>query len=153
MSAILVVDDESAMRALYGRMLLAEGYLPLEATTADEALEILARHQDIPVVIADLQMPGHGGEWLIDRIREQFPHVAVILATANQSVPGTVTLQPSVANYIVKPVSGAQLLAALKNALRWREQSKTQASDESDPIEAFLDTKLNRNHGNGGRRE
>lgn len=152
MSAILVVDDESAMRDLYGRLLLAEGYLPLEARTADEALDVLSRDYDIPVVIADLQMPGHGGEWLIERIRERFPRVAVILATANESVPGSITLQPSVVSYIVKPISRDQLIAAVKNALALREQPQPAASGAADPVEAFLDSKLNRNHGNGGRR-
>ena len=150
MSAILVVDDESAMRDLYGRFLLADGYLPLEARTAAEALDVLARGDDIPIVIADLQMPGEGGEWLIERIRERFPTVAVILATANPNVPGSVTLQPSVVNYIVKPISREQLSAAVKTALATRERPTPDAAGGDDPIEAFLDTKLNRNHGNGG---
>ena len=150
MSAILVVDDESAMRELYGRFLLADGYLPLEARTAAEALDVLARGDDIPVVIADLRMPGDGGEWLIERIRERFPSVAVILATANANVPGSVTLQPSVVNYIVKPMSREHLSSAVKAALATRERSRPDASGDHDPIEAFLDTKLNRNHGNGG---
>ena len=152
MSAILIVDDEAAMRALYGRMLLTEGHMPLEARTAVEALDVLTRDHDIPVVIADLHMPGHGGDWLIEQIRERFPRVAVILATANQSVPGSVTLQPSVVNYIVKPISRDQLISAVTSALQWREQSQPQAGTDGDPIEAFLDSKLNRNHGDGGRR-
>ena len=153
MSAILVVDDESAMRGLYARMLLAEGHFPLEARTADEALDVLARIEDVPVVIADLQMPGHGGDWLIERIRERFPHVAVILATANQSVSGNVTLQPSVVNYIVKPISRDQLLAAVNNGLTWREQSSAKQTGGNDPIEDFLDSKLNRGQGDGGNRD
>ena len=150
MSAILVVDDESAMRDLYGRFLLADGYLPLEARTAIEALDVLEREEDIPVVIADLQMPGHGGEWLIEQSRKRFPNVVVILATANQSVPGSVTLQPSVVKYIVKPISREQLSAAVKSALSARDHSTSRDAGGDDPIEAFLDTKLNRNRGNVG---
>ena len=152
MSAILVVDDESAMRGLYARLLLAEGHFTLEARTADEALDVLERVNDVPVVIADLQMPGHGGDWLIERIRERFPRVAVILATANQSVPGSVTLQASVVNYIVKPISREQLIAAVENGLRWSEQSGPAPDKGGDPIEDFLDSKLNRGHGDGGKR-
>jgi len=152
MSAILVVDDESAMRGLYARLLLAEGHFPLEARTAEEALDVLGRVNDVPVVIVDLQMPGRGGDWLIQQIRERFPRVAVILATANPSVPGSVTLQPSVVNYIVKPISRDQLLAAVDNGLSWREQSASRPGGGGDPIEEFLDSKLNRGHGDGGNR-
>jgi DNA-binding NtrC family response regulator len=148
MPAILVVDDESAMRVLYGRLLLAEGHFPLEARTAEEALEMLSRHDNIAVVIADLQMPGHGGDWLIERIRERFPNVAVILSTANQSVPGSVTLQPSVVNYIVKPVSAKRLIEAVNNGLSgWDQAQAPPSTSAADPIEEFLDSKLNRVHG------
>ena len=153
MSAILVVDDESAMREFYRRLLVPEGHLILTAQTAEKALELLALDPEIPLVIADLQMPGHGGDWLIERIRERFPSVAVILATANQSVPGTVTLQPSVVNYIVKPISREQLIAAVNSGLAWRERSEApQTVGDDGPIEQFLDSKLNRNRGDGDKR-
>ena len=33
------------------------------------------------VVICDIQMPGHDGLWLVARVRERFPNVAIVLAT------------------------------------------------------------------------
>lgn len=153
MSSILVVDDEAAMRELYRRLLFAEGYLTLDARTAEEGLDLLALTPDIFVVVADLSMPGHGGEWLVDQLRQRFPNVAVILATANENVPGTLTLQPAVVQYIVKPIKPERLLRAVATALAWHEKRTNPPQGQSgkdDSIEAFLDRKLNRGGGDGG---
>jgi FixJ family two-component response regulator len=99
-------------------------------------------------------MPGHGGAWLVDQLCQRFPDVAVILATADAQVPGAVSLQRSVVNYIVKPVSRERLLAAVTKALAWRERqagAQPGRAGDGDSIEAFLDKKLTR--GDGGEPE
>ena len=156
MSTILVVDDESAMRTLYARALLVSGYLTVEARTAEEALDFLALSPDTPVVVADLDMPGHGGAWLVDQMRGRFQNVAVILATANETVPGTLSLQPSVVSYLVKPISPDRLRAAVSVALAWHERQSASArpvAGGKDPIEGWLDQKLTRGHGDGDNPE
>jgi DNA-binding NtrC family response regulator len=152
MSSILVVDDESAMRVLYGRALIGDGHLAIEARTAEEALDFLTLSPDIAVVVADLDMPGHGGAWLVEQMRGRFPNVAVILATANETVPGTLSLQPSVVGYLVKPISAEHLRAAVSDALSWRTPpsgAPTRGAAAADPIESWLDRKLTRGHGDG----
>jgi two-component system, OmpR family, KDP operon response regulator KdpE len=153
MSSILVVDDEGAMRELYRRLLTAAGYLALDARTAEEGLDLLTLTPDIFAVVADLNMPGQGGEWLVDQLRQRFPNVAVILATANENVPGTLSLQASVVQYIVKPITREQLLAAVAAAHAWHEQrvkAPPGPAGKDDSIESFLDRKLTRGGGDGG---
>lgn len=145
MSSILVVDDEAAMREFYRRALTAGGYLPVDVRTAEEALDHLAMASDIEVVVADLNMPGKGGEWLVAQMRERYPNVAVILATANEQVSGTLSLQPSVVSYLVKPIPAQRLLDAVQEALQARATQPPQpgtAPQTTDPIESFLDRKL-----------
>jgi DNA-binding NtrC family response regulator len=152
MASILVVDDEVAMRELYHRLLLAQGHLALDARTAEEALDLLAMTDEIAVVVADLQMPGKGGEWLVTEVRQRFPTIAVVLATAEDTVSGTLSLQPSVVRYLVKPISGEQLVAAVEQAITWHEQQvrlSRQIQDGADPIESWLDKKLTRGPGDG----
>lgn len=154
MSTILVVDDESAMRELYARTLVASGYLTLEARTAEEALDFLSLSPDIDVVVADLGMPGHGGAWLVDQMRERFPNVGVVLATADDAVPGTLTLQPAVVSYLVKPISGDRLSTAVGEAITWSQQQSaatTTGHPVVDPIETWLDKKLTRGQGDGDK--
>ena len=149
MSTILVVDDESAMRELYARALVSSGYLTVEARTAEEALDFLTLNTDIDVVIADLDMPGSGGAWLVEQMRGRFPNVAVILATANESVPGSLSLQESVVSYLVKPISGDRLREAVSDALAWPGRQSPSTETGADPIENWLDKKLTRGHGDG----
>jgi two-component system, response regulator FlrC len=152
MSSVLVVDDEAPMREFYRRVLLAGGYLAIEARTAEEALDYLALSPDIDLVIADLNMPGHGGVWLIDEMRVRYPNVAVILVTADETVPGAVSLQQSVINYLVKPISARALLAAVTGALTIKKPDAplpTSGTAAADPIENWLDKKLTHARGDG----
>ena len=152
MSSILVVDDEAAMRELFNRLLLPQGCHIFEARTAEEALDLLAGTSDIHVVVADLQMPGRGGEWLVEEIRRRFPTVAIVLATAHDTVPGTLSLLPAVVGYLVKPIVREQLVAAVERGLAWHEGQAMQGGSPpggADPIESFLDMKLTRGRGDG----
>jgi DNA-binding NtrC family response regulator len=149
MSSILVVDDEAPMREFYRRALAAGGYNPLDVRTAEEAVDFLGMTPGIPVAVIDLSMPGRGGSWLVEQIRQRFPNVAVILATADDRVSGSLSLQPSVVSYLVKPISAQQLLNAVRDALAGRAQHTTSTNTDSggDSIEAWLDSKLTHPHG------
>jgi two-component system response regulator FlrC len=144
-----VVDDEAPMREFYCRALAAGGYRPLDVRTAEEALDHLTMAPDIQVVIADLNMPGHGGAWLIEQMRQRFPNVAVILATADERVSGSVSLQPSVVSYLVKPISPERLLNAVNLAIDGGHAPapSAPAAAAADPIDTWLDRKLTHRHG------
>ena len=148
-SSVLVVDDEPGMRELLKRWLAGEEYLALEARTAEEALDVAARSAGITVAVVDLQMPGRGGAWLVDELRRLFPAVSVILATANDSVPGTLSLQQNVVGYVVKPLTQRVLMPLIEEGVRRSDQFAESARrrQATDPIESFLDRKLTRgNH-------
>jgi CheY-like chemotaxis protein len=59
---ILLVDDEDGVREVLARELEEKGYRLLEASSATQALEILARQaEEIDLVVTDLAMPGMSG--------------------------------------------------------------------------------------------
>jgi CheY-like chemotaxis protein len=58
---LLVVDDESAVRATTRRILERAGYSVLEAGSAAEALSLIDANQGIALVLSDVVMPGRGG--------------------------------------------------------------------------------------------
>ena len=79
---ILVVEDEPTLRRVAGKLLEKLGYLVLEATSGERALEIFAeRHDDIDLVLLDVIMPGLDGMQTLARLRDLDPDVRVILCS------------------------------------------------------------------------
>lgn len=152
-SSVLIVDDEPGLRELLRRWLSSSENLVFETPSAEEALNVLAQTPDIAVALVDMQMPGRGGTWLVEQMRGLFPTVAIILATADAHVPGTVSLQPSVIGYLVKPLDRETVLRLVEDGRAWHEQRiASSTGSKADPIDAFLDSKLNRGPGVGGTR-
>jgi DNA-binding NtrC family response regulator len=149
MPTILVVDDEPGMREALTRLLIARGHPALSARTAEEALDLVALMPDIHVVVADIEMPGNGGGWLVEQLAERFPQVAVVLATVDSAVPGTISLKPSVVSYLVKPITGEQLAdAVVKGLIRHEQFSHWVDRSAKDAFDSWLDRKPRRGNDN-----
>jgi DNA-binding NtrC family response regulator len=102
MSAILVVDDDDAIRdTLYD--LFAEDHLCHVAATAERALEWLAK--DVyDVVLTDISMPGLSGVELLGYVRQNQPQTPVIIISGIQDeehAKGMIKL--GAFDYLLKP--------------------------------------------------
>ena len=90
-NTILLVEDEVLVRMMFADQLREAGYQVLEASNADEALDLL-RHSasDVPVVISDVDMPGSmNGVGLARAIRTECPLTKIVLVSGYQfSVDG-----------------------------------------------------------------
>lgn len=63
----------------------AAGLDVLEAGDADEAIPILERHQDVRIVMTDIDMPGSmNGLRLAQVVRDRWPPVAIIVTSGKQ---------------------------------------------------------------------
>lgn len=128
------------MREILRRWLVPAGYETSEAPDAETALNLVAA--GVPdVVLCDVAMPGHDGLWLVQRLRERFPTVAVVLATAVDTVPPTVSLQGGVVEYLVKPFEPGRVLAAVSRAVEWHHAALARGQDRTtttDPIDEWL---------------
>ena len=81
---ILVVDDESVLRRFLKDALEAKWYGVAAASTGEEALDRIRRHE-YDVVISDVVMPGIDGIELVSRAKEVRPRCDVVLVTAYAS--------------------------------------------------------------------
>ncbi len=70
--AILVVDDSRSMRAALVRFLSIRCYHIHQATNGQEALDTLAKHPNIKLVITDNEMPVMDGFALVKEIRKTY---------------------------------------------------------------------------------
>ena len=124
MAAVLVVDDDPLVREVLSEI-LRRHYEVFEAADAHTALQQLGAHS-IAVALIDRYMPERDGLWLIARIREQFPAVAMILATGDDDIPPRFTLQPGVIGYLVKPFAPELLRSAVNDAVAWHDVAARQ---------------------------
>lgn len=136
---VLIVDDEAGIREVLKRWLVLAGFETAEARDSTEALAVLDSDRHTDVALVDLHMPGPGGLWLVEQIRAKHSHVAVVLATADTEVPGTISLQPGVVGYLVKPFTAASVQTAMASASAWlAAQPPTAPSATLDPVEDWL---------------
>jgi CheY-like chemotaxis protein len=116
MLRILVVDDEKPIRQLLSRWLAAWGYDVRDAASATEALVLMAE-SPASIVLCDVSMPDHDGLWLTDRIREQWPETAVIMASGAQDLEVIrSTRRKGAVDFVPKPFGREVLRQALQRA-------------------------------------
>ncbi len=81
---ILYVEDNFENRVLIRRVLESEGYIMIEASTANKALTQVEKH--LPdLILMDINMPDMDGYTLTTKIKEKKEHkdIPVIAVTAN----------------------------------------------------------------------
>jgi len=115
---VLLVDDESPVRALVTDVLVEAGYEVLPAANGDEALEIARHHQGtIHLLLADLIMPGLNGREVAEHFKTMRPAAKVLFmsgfaADVLKKVSGDVPLP-----FLAKPFSPADLCAKVREVL------------------------------------
>jgi CheY-like chemotaxis protein len=79
--AVLVVDDETSIRALMSRVLQTAGYEVVIAASGAEALERFKDMKQCDLVLTDLMMPEMNGDELVRRLRFDQPDLKVLYLT------------------------------------------------------------------------
>lgn len=117
---ILIVDDEESIRNLLKDSLSGLGYNIIEASNGKEAVDIFnAKKENIDLVILDLIMPEMGGEETLIRLRQEDPHIKVIIATGfgvTESLQEALR-EKGVSGFINKPFNIAELTEMIRVAL------------------------------------
>jgi CheY-like chemotaxis protein len=86
-ATILLVDDDALVSTGTAAMLEDLGHDVIEASTGDQALELLEASSGVDLVITDHAMPGMTGAELAKVIQVRFPELPVILATGYAELP------------------------------------------------------------------
>ena len=116
---VLVVDDDSRVRAYMKTILQSADMHVLEARDGVEGLEIFrASKQRIDLVIADIRMPRMTGTDLANSIRSDDPITPVILVSGADTPVGVIDPGNGVL-FIEKPFAPKVLLEAASQFLDW----------------------------------
>lgn len=84
---ILVVDDDTFTGEMTGMILESAGYEVLLAESGLVALEMVAEHDDIRLVVSDMLMPFLDGIQLFDELRQQGYTRPFVLLTGEDAEP------------------------------------------------------------------
>jgi len=106
---ILIADDEEAARRGLGQILTEDGYEVFLASDGEEALRQVA--QESPdILLTDLRMPGMDGHELLNRVRQGYPDMTVVIMTAHGTIRSAVqALQEGAEDYLTKPIDVEEL--------------------------------------------
>ena len=114
---ILVVDDDTRLRALLQRFLRENGFYVSVAKDASSARRQLEYYQ-FDLLIVDIMMPEETGLEFLHRLREE-NNVPVILLTAMGEVEDRILgLEKGADDYLAKPFEPKELVLRIKNIIK-----------------------------------
>jgi len=118
MYSILVVDDEPNYLVVLSELLKDEGYEVFTADNGEKGLEIIS-DVDLDIVITDMKMPGMNGVQFLNKIKEIYQDLPVIIITAFAEIDKAVeAMQAGAFSYLAKPFSNNELLVNIQKAAR-----------------------------------
>lgn len=114
---VLVVDDEPLLRLMSADHLSDAGFDVLEASNAEEALQLLEATDDISFVFTDVDMPGRlDGFQLAERIEARWPQIGVLVTSGGRRPD---EMRP-IRRFVAKPYRPAEVLALIGGFLASR---------------------------------
>ena len=118
---ILVVDDEEPIREIVASMLGAAGYRCKQAGSGMEALAILGSGDEFELMLSDLMMADLDGIGLLERTKEKYPDMPVVMVTAVHDISvALAAIRNGAYDYLLKPFEREQLLNTVSRALENR---------------------------------
>src|SRR3984893_18460733 len=118
---ILVVDDEDAIREIVCSMLAAANYKTRQASSGLKALALLEAGEEFELMLSDLMMADLDGIGLLERTKEGYPDMPVVMVTAVHVISvALAAIRNGAYDYLLKPFEREQLLATVRRALENR---------------------------------
>src|SRR5580704_5453047 len=118
---ILIVDDEETIREIVSQMLGGAHFQTRQAASGIEALAILESGDEFDLVLSDLMMAEMDGIALLERAKERYPDMPIVMVTAVHDIQVALqALRNGAYDYLLKPFEREQLLATVRRALENR---------------------------------
>lgn len=146
--SLLIVEDEKLQREILEAFLTKRGYHLFLAENQQKAKELL-QQKEINLVLLDWRLPDGDGLDLLDYIKQNYPHVPVIMITAFASIEhAVVSMKKGAYHYLPKPINLEEIALLVERALKefkltkevylLKERLKYLAKDEFAAIEGLI---------------
>ena len=111
---ILICDDEEGIRESL-KLILSDFYELVVISEGDKCLDVLKSTPDIKLALLDIKMPKVSGLEVLQKIKEKFPKLNVIIITGYKSVETAAeAVRLGASGYIVKPFKSDEILATVR---------------------------------------
>jgi two-component system nitrogen regulation response regulator NtrX len=118
MKSILIIDDEQSIRESLKGILQDEGFRTLFAESGEEGLALL-KEESPDLVLLDIWLPGIDGLETLQKIRQDFPELLVIMMSGHGTIETAVKATKLGAyDFIEKPLSLEKVLLCIENAMK-----------------------------------
>lgn len=127
---ILLVDDDAQFVDIMRKRLTMRSMEVFHAGSGEEAMQKLASHGEIEVVILDVKLPGCSGIEVLRLIKQQYPLVEVIMLTGNATVESAIDgLRLGAWDYLMKPCGIDVLVEKVKEAVEKKRRHEEKIVD------------------------
>lgn len=117
MAAILIIDDERAIRNVLKDILTNEGYTTDEATDGEEGLKKF-KAENYDLVLCDIKMPKIDGIEFLQKAKEYNTDTPIIMISGHGNIETAVdAVKKGAFDYIAKPPDLNRLLITIRNAM------------------------------------
>jgi two-component system response regulator RegX3 len=128
---VLFVEDEESISEPFSQALRREGFVPHVVRTAAEALAA-AERGPADIVLLDLALPDRDGREVCRELRRRSDVPIIMLTARGTEIDRVVGLELGADDYVVKPFSGAEVIARMRAVLRRRVSSGRSAAERVD---------------------
>jgi CheY-like chemotaxis protein len=117
---VLLVEDEPLVREIASLVLREQGYMVLEASNGDEALQVIHAYVGVPIalLVTDVEMPQLGGKAVAAQLSTLYPSIKVLFISgyATDAITHHGRLEPGT-NFLSKPFTRAGFARKVREVL------------------------------------
>lgn len=121
--SILILDDEKIFRDEIREFLENDSFTVFVAAKPSEAFSIL-ENEDIDILILDLRLPEMDGFAVLEKVKELYPHIEVIMITGHGDMDAVIqAMRLGAVEFFPKPFRLLDMKAAIKRTRRFIDLS------------------------------
>jgi adenylate cyclase len=146
MTKILVADDEADLEMLirqkFRQKIRENQYEFLFALNGNEALEKIAQHPDVDILLSDINMPEMDGLTLLSRLHDVNPLIKAVIVSAYGDMDNIRTaMNRGAFDFVTKPVNFDDLEITMQKTIEYAKQGKAtlQAIKENNILRMYVD--------------
>ena len=132
MKPIWIVDDDQSIRFVLEKALLRENLPTRSFTNPRDVLSALASATDEngpQILVSDIRMPGGSGLDLLEKVKQQYPGLPVIIMTAYSDLDSAVSaFQGGAFEYLPKPFDLPKAVELIRRAVE--ESQREEVAEE-----------------------